>query len=191
MKKRMFIALDIADPDKAKLGHWRDQHLSLAFKTISEKNLHITLVFLGLIDDLQQAHLTQLINQQQEVIREKFPSALPQNQKQTLKLAQIGYFKRAQVLHIMPTTCPDWLTHLNHVMIKLCCNNNIAIENSVYQPHLSLYRKAKFTSRSTLTLLQKITVEQRLSITSFSLYHSYSTELDVVYEPVHSWKINF
>ena len=37
MKKRMFIALDIADPDKAKLGHWRDQHLSLAFKTISEK----------------------------------------------------------------------------------------------------------------------------------------------------------
>ena len=77
----MFIALDITETDKAKLASWRDQHLSLAFKAIDEQNFHITLVFLGLIDNRQQAHLTQLINQQQADIRALLTPVLQQNQK--------------------------------------------------------------------------------------------------------------
>lgn|GEM_PF-2630861 len=190
MKKRMFIALDITETDKAKLASWRDQHLSLAFKAIDEQNFHITLVFLGLIDNRQQAHLTQLINQQQADIRALLTPVLQQNQKLSMKLSQIGYFKVAKVLHIMPSTCPEWLMRLNKAIILSCNESAIAIENRPYQAHLSLYRKAKFNLPETLTTLQESTLQQDICINSFSLYHSYSTDLGVVYQAVKTWKIN-
>lgn len=190
MKKRMFIALDISDTDKIKLAQWREQHLPLPFKAINEKNFHITLAFLGLIDNEQQLSLAQLINQQHSFIQQYLQPFKAQNQTLFLVLSKIGYFKTAQVLHLMPTTNPDWLMPLNKLIIALCLNSQIPLENSVYQPHLSLFRKAKYPLPSGLTALQQTSVEQQLSITGFSLYHSYSTALGVCYEPVQTWKIN-
>ena len=189
MKQRMFIALDISNPDKGKIDLWRGQHLSLPFKAINPQNLHITLAFLGFIDNIQQVRLTQLINQQHDNIQQQVKSLITQNLPLSVELSKIGYFKNAQVLHLMPTTDPDWLLCLHKQLIVLCINSNIALENSIYQPHLSLYRKSKFDSVSRLIELQEINFTQKLNITSFSLYHSYSTTSGVCYAPVHTWKL--
>jgi len=190
MKKRMFLALDISDTDKIKIAYWREQHLSLPFKAIRAQNFHITLAFLGLIDEAQQVNLEKLISQQHHAIQQQLQAFLQHNKTLSLALSQTGYFKKAQVLHLMPTTCPDWLLYLNNLIINLSINCNITLENRTYQPHLSLYRKAKFTLPLSFESIQKITIKQQLSITSFSLYHSYSTAFGVRYEPVQRWKIN-
>lgn len=189
MKKRMFIALDIAHTDKVKIAQWREQHLSLPFRAIKPENFHITLAFLGLIDDLQHMRLAQLIGQQQRIIQQQLTPLTQSHQPQSVTLSKIGYFKRAQVLHLMPATSPDWLLYLNKHLVDLCLNSDIALEDCAFQPHLSLYRKAKFDSPARLTELQKNKLKHTLSITSFSLYHSYSTALGVCYEPVQTWPV--
>jgi 2'-5' RNA ligase len=191
MKKRMFIALDISGADKVKIAQWRKQHLILPFKMIDEQNFHVTLAFLGLIDNDQQASLEKLISQQHSFIQQQLKPFVQQDQTLPLVLSQIDYFKKAQVLHLMPKTCPDWLLDLNTSIVKLSLKCNIGMENRTYQPHLSLYRKAKFQLPSHLKNIQQTFVEQQLNITSFSLYHSYSTALGVRYKPVKTWKINF
>jgi 2'-5' RNA ligase len=193
MKKRMFIALDILDRDKVKIALWREQHLPLPFKTIDRQNFHITLAFLGFITPQQQASVAQLISQQHGFIQQRLKPLIQQNKASSIVLSQLGYFKKAQVLHLMPTSCPDWLIYLQRTVVELILNNNdnITFENSNYQPHLSLYRKAKVPLPVLCENLQQTVFKQRLNVTSFSLYHSYSTALGVNYKPVQTWKINF
>tara|TARA_R110002012_G_scaffold76045_3_gene192068 strand:- start:16500 stop:17072 length:573 start_codon:yes stop_codon:yes gene_type:complete len=190
MKKRMFIALDISNDDKFKVAQWRDQHLPLAFKAIPAENFHITLVFLGLIDNSQQTDITQSINQQRDSIRTLLAPVLQAHKTLSIGLSEIGYFKAAKVLHVMPSVCPEWLIRLNATIVASCHESAIAIENRAYQPHLSLYRKAKFDSSEALSTRQKNTIVQNICINSFSLYHSYSTDFGVVYQAVKTWKIN-
>lgn len=191
MKKRMFLALDISGTDKVKIAHWREQHLLLPFKAINEQNFHITLAFLGLIDNAQQLSVEKAINRQQHFIQQQLKAFVQQDKALSIVLSHLGYFKKAQVLHLMPATCPDWLIFLNKVMVQLSHNCNIALANSPYQAHLSLYRKAKLPLPAPFENIQQIVVKQQLRITSFSLYHSYSTALGVRYEPVNTWQINF
>jgi 2'-5' RNA ligase len=191
MKKRMFVALDILDTDKVKITQWREQHLPLPFKPIDRQNFHITLAFLGFIAPQQQASVAQLISQQHSFIQQHLKPLIQQNKALSIVLSQLGYFKKAQVLHLMPVSCSDWLIYLQRTVVELSLNSNIALENSRYQPHLSLYRKAKTSLPALCKNLQKTIFNQQLSITSFSLYHSYSTALGVRYEPVQTWKIKF
>jgi len=191
MKKRMFLALDISGADKVKIAHWREQHLLLPFKAINEQNFHITLAFLGLIDNAQQLSVEKSINQHQHFIQQQLKAFVQQEQVLSVVLSHLGYFKKAQVLHLMPATCPDWLMYLNKLIVQLSRNCNIALANSPYQAHLSLYRKAKLPLPAPFENIQQIVVKQQLCITSFSLYHSCSTALGVHYNPVSTWKINF
>ncbi|MBA6224628.1 RNA 2',3'-cyclic phosphodiesterase [Colwellia sp. MB02u-18] len=191
MKKRMFIALDIIDTDKVKIAQWREQHLSLPFKPIDRQNFHITLAFLGCIAPQQQASVAQLISQQHGLMQQRLKALIQQKKASSILLSQLGYFKKAQVLHLMPASCPDWLIYLQHTVVELSLSSNIALENRSYQPHLSLYRKAKTPLPALCKHLQQSVFKQQLSITSFSLYHSYSTALGVRYEPVQTWTINF
>ena len=191
MKKRMFIALDIVDTDKVKIAQWREQHLPLPFKPIDRQNFHITLAFLGFIAPQQQASVAQLISQQHGFIQQHLKALIQQKKTSSIVLSKLGYFKKAQVLHLMPASCPDWLIYLQRTVLELSLNSNIALENSGYQPHLSLYRKAKTPLPALCKNLQQSVFKQQLSITSFSLYHSYSTALGVRYESVQTWEINF
>ena len=190
MNKRMFLALDISGADKGKIAQWRAQYLPLPFRAIDKQNFHVTLAFLGLVSDDQQANLEQLISQQHNLIQQQLKPLVENTKTLSLLLSKVGYFKTAQVLHLMPTVCPDWLIYLNKTMVELSLNCDISIKNNGYKPHLSLYRKAKFSLPNTNIPLQEIAFKQRLSITSFSLYHSYPSEVGVRYEPVKTWKIN-
>jgi len=189
MKKRMFIALDISSADKVKVAQWRKQHLDLPFKAIDENNFHVTLAFLGLLEQEKQANLTVLINQQHHLIQQQLNMLATQDISFSLRLSKVGYFKKAQVLHLMPESCPHWLMYLNKVIVKLSLNSNIRLENYRYQPHLSLYRKAKSSLIETNNIIEKTAVTQTLNIKSFSLYHSFSSEYGVQYIPIQTWKL--
>jgi len=186
----MFLALDISATNKVEIAQWRQQHLSLPFKAVDPQNFHITLAFLGLIDDIKQANIEKLIAQQHSVIQQQLKPFVA-NKAVSLVLSQVGYFEKAQVLHLMPKTILNWLTYLNNKIVDASLKCGITLESRSYQPHLSLYRKAKCQSFQPSKKTQDTVVEQQLSITSFSLYHSYSTPRGVHYQPVQRWKISF
>ncbi len=187
----MFLALDISADDKVKIAQWRERYLNLPFKAVTEQNFHITLVFLGLLDNAQQVNLSKLLSQQHGNIQYQITSLSAQSSSLSLVLSQLDYFSKAQVLHLKPTSCPDWLGYLNKTLLKLCRCCHIKIESRAYQPHLSLYRKAKLPSPSYLKKLNQGVIEQKLNINSFSLYHSYSTPQGVRYQSAQRWKLNF
>jgi RNA 2',3'-cyclic 3'-phosphodiesterase len=187
----MFIALDISADDKVKIAQWREQYLDLPFKAVAEQNFHITLAFLGLLDNAQQVDLSKLMRQHHSGIRDQIKSLSAQSSNLLLVLSHLGYFNKAQVLHLIPTSCPEWLSYLNKTIVELSLKCRIDMEHRTYQPHLSLYRKAKLPSPSYLTELNQTVVEKKLNITSFSLYHSDSTPQGVRYQSLQSWKLNF
>jgi len=189
LKKRMFIALDISSADKENISQWREQHLDLKFKAVTAENFHITLAFLAFIDPQQQTNIEQFINQQHQAIQHQLKRLTQEDNALRIELSKIAYFETAKVLHLMPTNCPDWLLDLHHTISQLCYRCKIPLQDRVYQPHLSLYRKAKFSEPTHLAAIQKKVMVQTLSITSFSLYHSYSTPSGVHYEPIKTWHI--
>ena len=195
MKKRMFIALDITPADKNAVARWREQCLPLPFKKIPHNNFHITLAFLGILNETQQQDIEQLISEQHDLILQQLGKFLSHQHSFSLSLAQLGHFNKAQVLHLIPSYCPEWLAHLQKLIVRVCDEGEITVDNRAYQPHLSLYRKAKMPimlpSSFAIDTPLPVGEHQWLTINSFSLYHSKSTSSGVTYIPIHAWKLNF
>lgn len=195
----MFIALDIAIADKSAIALWREQRLLLPFKIISQQNFHITLAFLGVINNKQQNDIAKIISEKHGDIKQRLSNFLQGSYTNTnalkLTLSQLGHFNKAQVLHLMPATSPDWLSYLEKVITEICQQSDILLENRAYKPHLSLYRKAKTPLALPEPLLLNTQLPNgfcyQLSIKSFSLYHSYSNSSGVIYLPIHTWKLNY
>lgn len=188
MNKRMFLALDVSSADKATLALWRSQNLALPFKIIEPNNFHVTLAFLGLLTNNQQTNLQELINQHHNDIQQHLKLLLPE-QSYSLQLSKIGYFKKAQVLHLLPEHSPNWLMYLNTTLVELSLSSNITLEQKRYQPHLSLYRKVKPALIDTDFIIENTAIKHAMCTKSFSLYHSYSTDSCVKYFPVKTWKL--
>lgn len=189
MNKRMFLALDISSTDKAKLALWLSQSLTLPFKAIEPNNFHVTLVFLGLLENNQQARLEALVNQQHHDIQQHLKLLHATESTFSLQLSKVGYFKKAQVLHLMPERCPSWLVYLNTALVELSLRCNIDLEQKSYQPHLSIYRNVKSSLIDPDHIIEGTVIKHPICIKSFSLYHSFSTKSGVKYLPVKTWQL--
>jgi len=191
--------LGITITDKSVIALWRELHLSLPFKIIPQQNFHITLAFLGVISKKQQNDITNIISEKYGDIKLRLSNFLQSNYTNTdaLKLtrSQLGHFNKAQVLHLMPASSPDWLSYLEKVITELCQQSDILLDSRAYKPHLSLYRKAKTPLALPESLLLNTQFPNgfyhQLSIKSFSLYHSCSSASGVIYLPIHTWKLNY
>jgi 2'-5' RNA ligase len=151
------------------------------------------------VNEQQQKNIIKLIGENHGEIQQRINSFLLNHNTATdalsLTLSQLGYFNKAQVLHLMPATCPDWLCYLASVITELCQHSEISLDNRAYKPHLSLYRKAKIPLALPNQLLLNTQLPSdfcpKTSINSFSLYHSYSSSSGVTYLPIHTWKLNY
>ena len=176
--KRLFFALDISEHDKTTIANWRAHHLTSSYsqsKSIPQDNFHITLAFLGLVNSSQQNRLiTEMTHLRQQA---KLTGAL------TLTLNEIGLFKKPQVLYIANTEIPKPLLTLHQQVKNLVNEALLPIEERVYIPHISLFRKAK----NLVNNLTKPSIQIKPS--SFSLYQSTSRSSGVQYTPIASWPI--
>lgn len=93
----------------------------------------------------QQKNVTKLIDESLGDIQQKLNSFLLGNNTDALhvSLSAQGYFEKAQVLHLMPTICPAWLSYLANVITELCQYSKLSLDNRAYKSHLSIYCKAK------------------------------------------------
>lgn len=175
INQRLFFALDINESDKQAIAQWREQYLPLSCKPIAKENFHITLAFLG--------HCTA--SQQQALIAaaDKISHSIKASCIEPLNLQTLGYFKKPQVLYLSLARCPNWLTLLATSLSNIAHAQSAFPDHSAYRPHLSLFRKAKALPKNTFCLNRSITVK------SFSLYLSESTNNGVFYTPIKHWVI--
>lgn len=176
--KRLFFALDISEHDKAVIAKWRAQHLTSSYqqsKTIPQDNFHITLAFLGLVDNSQQNRLITNMTQLRQ--QAELSGSLP------LTLNQIGLFKKPQVLYIANTELPKALVTLHAQVNHLAYEEQLPIEERTYLPHISLFRKAKNLAIN----LSNPSIQ--IDTSSFSLYQSMPHSNGVQYTPIASWPI--
>ncbi|WP_286265012.1 RNA 2',3'-cyclic phosphodiesterase [Thalassotalea atypica] len=171
---RLFLALDISSSDKRLINDWRRDSLSTTFKATALENFHITLSFLGEINDHQRTSLVDYIN--------TFIDNGVELPATTLAFSHVGIFTKPKVLYLGLTETPPWLLNLANSLKQKALALDIFQEQRSYFPHLTLFRKANY--------LPKIN-NASLSITAstFSLYLSESTASGVTYTPIQTWPV--
>lgn len=183
---RLFFALDIKQEDKHAIAAWQntlyhqlvDAEIT-SFKPILASNFHVTLAFLGAVEEHQYKQLIHfadtLLNQAQ------LPGVI-NTQNPQISIAKLGLFKQPKVLYLGLSNTPKWLDRLAAEFKEKAKSLFIFQEQRPYLPHLSIFRKATFVPD--ISPLKTL-----LSIESISLYQSSNEGNGVVYQPIKTWPI--
>jgi len=167
---RLFLALDVQPNDKQSINKWRNENLSLEAKLVNKENFHITLAFIGQIEE-------QKLEALKNDIQQRFSRIVLPQQEKTLLLTDIGLFKKPKVLYLSLAEIPNWLHLLADAFQFLSTT-----PERPYCPHLTIFRKV-----TEIPICAPI--NYKLLINSFSLYESKSTQEGVKYTPLYSWEI--
>lgn len=99
-------------------------------RKVRRENLHITLVFLGNIDEL--------------VVERMGPAVAGfKGRKFALTLDRYGWWKRPQVIWLGTDMVPGPLTDLVAYLDAVAARHDVHVDSRPYAPHLTLVRKAK------------------------------------------------
>ena len=123
---------------------------------------HVTLVFLGEVDDEARARLVrELAEVRQPVL--------------TLQMGRLGVFERAGILHADVEVSPE-LLRLYEAVAAAVRRVRLEVEDRPYRAHITLARARNKDGRKTIGRLRHWAEQQRLSVrwkaTEFLLYES-------------------
>ena len=169
--RRLFFGLDAHSQSQALLG--LQQQLALAASPVVANNLHLTVLFLGAVNEEQLPQLCQL-------------GAQVASQQAGFKvvLDHLGGFPQAKVAWIGPSQSPRQLLELEQALRAGVLALGLPLDERPYRPHLTLYRKARPLPPSAGPC-SPIT----LPLSGFHLYESCSTPDGVQYCKLASWKL--
>jgi len=173
---RLFIALDLSDGDKKTLNDWRLAKLNLPFNIIPWQNFHITLAFIGNIDETNLAKLKTLI--------ETPINQFIQSGALELCFDHCATFKKPKIYYLANSMIPKRLLTLANELKQQALSLGIYQDERPYLPHISLFRKVTFQPKK--PVISSIKIE----ISSLSLYQSQSTEHGVFYKPIKTWQLS-
>ncbi len=127
---RCFLGLDLSIQNKLTLEQWRDKALPSMDKAVPAGNFHITLSFLG---SIEQNNLDRICAEMDE----------QEIQKISLRLDQMGYWSKPKVLFVAPSSIPMSLQDLAKRTDKLAKQCHIPVKHSQYRPHVTIARGLK------------------------------------------------
>jgi len=174
MKKpthRIFFAVELNSKVKTKLLSFQDRLLAIDANPISAENFHITLCFLGNISEPKiESIMDGLIA----------PSTAPF--KATIKHPL--YFANSKIMGLKVEHGKEQLAQLkNHIEKQLNSIAHFDLENRIYKPHVSLFRKVEGLPQNLPDF------EQEFIVNSFSLLASVPTKKSVRYEMIEEWRL--
>jgi 2'-5' RNA ligase len=134
-------------------------------------NLHITLVFLG---DVQEGQLNAIREIASEIKGTPF----------TLQLDRVEHWRRSGILSLVPTTTPDALTQLAENLSKRYRDLELSIDHRPYLAHLTLARNADCHGNAPL-LPEPVIWHNH----SFALVESRLTPEGSIYEELNRYQL--
>jgi len=183
---RLFFALDIQQEDKQAIAQWQEAlHNKLisaeitSFKPIVANNFHVTLAFLGAVDNDQYQQLVQFADM---LLNREQLARIITTQPPKISLTKLGLFKQPKVLYLGLSETPNWLETLAVEFKEKAKSLSIFQEERPYLAHLSLFRKATFVP-------DVLPLKTSLCIKSISLYQSINDGSGVVYRPINTWPL--
>ena len=138
-------------------------------RPMRDENLHLTLVFLGNINQ-QQLHQAQAVAEQVRA------------QAFEWYLDRYGYFPRPKVLHYQPSHVPAAAVDCQHQLNAALQAAGLPHEQRSWVPHVTLLRKVTAASAQQASRI-------RWRVAEFVLVVSRQQAQGVVYEPVGRWPL--
>jgi 2'-5' RNA ligase len=166
--KRLFFALWPDDRTRAQIDAL-NQSIEAAGRKLVPENLHITLVFLGNVED-------DIANAVQRA------AAAIQASPITLQFDELDYWRRPRVLCLTCHRQPKNLYSLVNSLTKMLDPYPIKLDQRPYRAHITLARKAQQRPAKSF---KPITVHAD----DFALVESVSTEQGVRYEVLEKWPL--
>lgn len=162
---RLFIGLSFSAKILGQISTYRDSALLPDSKNVAVSNFHITLCFLGSIDNNRTHQLESLHDELSQISMQPF----------SLQLDSSGYWAKPKIQFIAPSVQPEALLNLQNSVQSAALRLNFPIEKRLFRPHVTLQRKVKTPS---VPLFQpNISCE----FDNFSLYESVSGAAGVNY----------
>ena len=165
---RLFFALPLHQLAPA-LIDWRERRPWPGLP-VPERNLHLTLAFLGEADEATQARLISAAAQQ------RCPPF-------SVHLDQTGWFQRARAAWVGPSEWPNELNVLARALRRHGEKLGLGNGEQGYRPHVTLSRKAAEAPEALPA------PDFVLQADRFCLYRSVSTPDGVHYEPLACWPL--
>lgn len=168
--RRLFFALWPDSVVRTGLCGAKTRCGSLGARWTSDSNLHMTLVFLGQVDN---ARFPEIL----EAVRRTGVSAFE------LRLGQIDYRPRKKMLWLSPELVPLSLLGLVERLGDRLAPLGFERERRVFIPHVTLAKN--------LTVKPVVRLQQSVlwPVSSFSLVESEVIEGKVYYQPLKTWKL--
>ena len=132
-RRRLFFALWPDDRVRQALFHWQTHNLSGKVRWSHRADLHLTLHFLGMVDEARIDELCRLGH-------EKAGSAF------SLVLDKIGHWPKPQVLWAAPHSMPGELSDLHARLGEALSGLGFELESRTFRPHVTLARKVSDAS---------------------------------------------
>ena len=128
---RLFFALWPDDAVRAQLAHWsRELHAACGGRPTRPENLHVTLAFLGSVEDARVAEIERAAG---EVV----PASM------SLVLDQPGYWKRNRIAWAGASVVPPQLEALVSELRGALAKSQIRFDAKPFVSHVTLLREAR------------------------------------------------
>ena len=180
MRRRLFIAInlpqDIKDYLIGLIDCLKNKNSDKDIKWVRADNLHLTLHFLGYIEE-------NLVNDIKEQIAEAIKEA--NGEKSIFQLQKIGGFpniKRTRVIFIEPKEIKGDMNKIQKIIGEHLKKLNVEVDERPWHPHLTLGRTRQENGLS-LNFLDQIKVEPKeFNIKSIDLMESHLSRKGPTYE---------
>jgi 2'-5' RNA ligase len=169
---RAFFAIEPPAQIKLAIDSWREKALPTFLKPVPPANFHITLAFLGQVNEVQ---LDSLIQQS---------GALTSTPGFQLSLDHLGYWPKPKTLWLGCQQTAKQHVQLADQLTKISLRSAIEMQKREYIPHLTLVRKCAENPPAAL-------IEPAFSfkVEEFHLFESVSTVSGVIYKRRFTWKL--
>lgn len=130
---RLFIAINFGESIKDKIQDiiQETKKSSIQGRFVNNDHLHLTLEFIG---EISPEEVNKIKNAMEQVISEPF----------TMKLSEIGYFKRQDgSVYWLGIEYNELLFKMQDRLHELLIDQGFKLESRAYKPHLTIGRKVK------------------------------------------------
>jgi 2'-5' RNA ligase len=166
---RLFFGLK-PDPQTAMdIIDWRERSLPPMARPVPVDNLHVTLAFLG---EVQDRYLEELIDLADQVRSDPFK----------LRINQLGFWSKPKILWVGPDEIPQAVSQLAKILGNVRRRMRFRAEKKEFLPHITIARRCEIPPPASV-----LKPDFTIYFDRFTLYESSRIKSGLYYRAVQDW----